>query len=300
MSPDAVPGGAPTVAGPPALTPPPGAVRATPLAVLGGAWFALAPILLAGLVGLPVVGLLTRVPPAALLARLGDGAVRDALALSLVTGLAATALVVALGLPVAWLLARGRMPGGRGVEALVLLPMVMPPTVAGFALLMAFGRAGLAGRALAVAGLSLPFTTAATVLAQAFMSAPFFILAARAGFAAVDPRLLDAAASLGAGELGLFARVALPLSHRALLAGAAMCAARALGEFGATITFAGNLRGVTQTMPLAVYVAMQSDLDTAALLSVLLLVMALLLLLGLGAAARSGVFGGLDADGRRR
>jgi molybdate transport system permease protein len=297
VSPDAAPAGAPGTTPSAALAAP---GRGSLAAWLGGAWFAFAPVLLALLIGLPVVALLTRVPPAALLARLGDGAVRDALALSLTTGIASTTLVVALGLPVAWLLARGRMPGGRLVEALVLLPMVMPPTVAGFALLMAFGRAGLAGRALAAAGVSLPFTTAAVVLAQAFMSAPFFILAARAGFAAVDPRLLDAAASLGAGELGVFARVALPLSGRALLAGAAMCAARSLGEFGATITFAGNLRGVTQTMPLAVYVAMQSDLETAALLSVLLLAMALLLLVGLGAAARSGVFGGSGADGRRR
>jgi molybdate transport system permease protein len=143
----------------------------------------------------------------------------------------------------------------------------------------------------------LPFTTAATVIAQAFMAAPFFILVARAGFASVDPRLTDAAASLGATDLGLFVRVVLPLSRRALVAGAAMSAARALGEFGATITFAGNLRGVTQTLPLAVYVAMQSDLDTAAVLSVVLLAMSLFLLLALGAA--SGLaFGGRSAVGR--
>jgi molybdate transport system permease protein len=237
------------------------------------------------------------VPFRDLVARLYDPMVQDALGLSLVTALAATTLVVLLGLPVAWRLARGDMPGQRLLEALIAIPMVLPPTVAGFALLMAFGRAGLAGRWLAPIGISLPFTTAATVIAQAFMAAPFFVLAARAGFASVDPRLTDAAASLGASEWGMFVRVVLPLSRRALVAGAAMSAARALGEFGATITFAGNLRGVTQTLPLAVYVAMQSDLDTAAVLSVVLLVMSLCLLLALGAA--SGLaFGGGRAVGR--
>jgi molybdate transport system permease protein len=284
----AIPGGVPGAAG-----------RSSPLELLGGAWLVLAPLLLALLIGIPLVALLARVPLGRLVERLYDPMVRDALALSLVTALAATALVVALGLPVAWRLARGGMRGQRVLEALIAIPMVLPPTVAGFALLMAFGRAGLAGRWLAAIGISLPFTTAAAVIAQAFMSAPFFVLAARAGFASVDPRLTDAAASLGASDLAMFMRVVLPLSRRALVAGAAMSAARALGEFGATITFAGNLRGVTQTMPLAVYVAMQSDLDTAAVLSVVLLGMSLLLLVGLGAA--SGLaFGGGRADGRSR
>jgi len=280
-----------------AVAPP---AHGTPSDILGGTWFVLAPVLLTLIIGLPMLALLTRVPPGALLARLGDAVVREALALSLVTGLGATAIVVALGLPVAWWLATRRGVAMRALEVVVLLPMVLPPTVAGFALLMAFGRAGLAGRVFALAGVTLPFTTAAAVLAQAFMAAPFFILAARAGFAAVDPRLLDAAASLGASELGVFTRVVLPLSRRALLAGAAMSAARALGEFGATITFAGNLRGVTQTMPLAVYEAMQSDLDTAALLSVLLLVMSVLLLAGLGAASGLTALGGGDARRGRR
>ena len=273
--------------------------RPSPLETLGAAWLTLTPLLLALLLGIPLVALLARVPLARLAGRVADPIVGDALALSLVTALAATALVVVLGLPVAWRLARGNMRGQRVFEALIAIPMVLPPTVAGFALLMAFGRAGLAGRWLAAAGITLPFTTAGVVIAQAFMAAPFFVLAARAGFASVDPRLTDAAASLGASELGVFLRVVLPLSRRALVAGAAMSAARALGEFGATITFAGNLRGVTQTMPLAVYVAMQSDLDTAAVLSVVLLAMSLLLLVGLGAA--SGLaFGGRGVVGRSR
>ena len=162
--------------------------------------------------------------------------------------------------------------------------MVLPPTVAGFALLMAFGRTGYAGRALGLLGVSLPFTTAGVVAAQVFMAAPFFISPARAGFAGVDRRLVDAAATLRASEAFTFFRVVLPLAAPSLLAGVAMSAARALGEFGATITFAGNLAGTTRTMPLAVYVALQSDLDTAVVLSVLLLAMSFGLLLGLRAA----------------
>ncbi len=271
-----------------------------PLDALGAAWFVLAPLALVALLALPVVEMIARVPPATLLARLGDPVVRDALGLSLGTALASTALVLVLGLPVAWWLATRRGAAARVLGVIVLLPMVIPPTVAGFALLMAFGRAGLLGGALARLGIALPFTTAAVVIAQTFMSAPFFVLAARAGFAAVDPRLTEVARSLGAGERAVFARVALPLARRALVAGVAMSAARALGEFGATITFAGNLRGVTQTMPLAVYVALQSDLDVAAVLAVLLLAMSVLLLVALGAMPGLAGPGGGDADGRGR
>lgn len=251
---------------------------------------AVALTLLLALLALPFVALLLRVRPAVLLARLGEPAVLDALRLSLLASGGATLLVVLLGLPVAWLLATRDFPGKRLVETLVDLPMVLPPTVAGFALLMAFGRAGLAGGALHALGVTLPFTTAGVVLAQVFMSVPFFVGPARAGFAAVDPRLLDAAATLRASETFTFVRVVLPLAAPSLLAGAAMSGARALGEFGATITFAGNLPGTTQTMPLAVYVALQSDLDAAVVLSVLLLVMAFGLLLGLRSAP-AGWFG---------
>lgn len=241
---------------------------------------------LCGLLALPVAALVLRVPPSALLARVGDPAVLDALRLSLVSSLAATAVVVALGTPLAWLLATRRFPGKRLVEVMVDLPMVLPPTVAGLALLLALGRAGLAGRALAGLGLTLPFTTLGVVVAQAFMAAPFFVGAARAGFLGVDRRLLEVAASLGASEPHRFARIVVPLALPSLIAGTAMCAARALGEFGATITFAGNLPGVTQTMPLAVYVALQTDLEAAIVLSVALLIFSLVLLAGLRAAAR--------------
>jgi molybdate transport system permease protein len=250
-------------------------LRATVVAALG---------LLLVFLALPFVALLLRVTPAQLVTRLGDPAVLEALRLSLITSAIATALVVLFGTPAAYVLATRDFPAKRLVEVLITLPMVLPPTVAGFALLMAFGRAGLAGAALGAFGISLPFTTAAVVAAQVFMAAPFYIAPARAGFAGVDRRLLDAAATLRARESFAFFRVMLPLALPSLVAGVAMSGARALGEFGATITFAGNLPGTTQTMPLAVYVALQSDLDAAVVLSVLLLAMSFGLLLGLRAA----------------
>jgi molybdate transport system permease protein len=240
--------------------------------------------LLVAFLALPFVALLLRVSPMQLASRLGDRVVLEALGLSLVTSAGATLVVVLLGIPVAYLLATREFFGKRVVEVLIDLPMVLPPTVAGFALLMAFGRAGIAGQSLAALGVSIPFTTVGVVVAQVFMSVPFLIGPARAGFAGVDRRLLDAAATLRASEPFTFFRVVLPLAMPSIVAGIALSAARALGEFGATITFAGNLPGTTQTMPLAVYVALQSDLDTAVLLSVLMLVMAFGLLLGLRSA----------------
>jgi molybdate transport system permease protein len=239
---------------------------------------------------LPILALFLRISAAEFLARLRQPEVLDTLWLSLITSFAATAIVVLVGTPTAHLLATRRFPGKRAVEVLVDLPMVLPPTVAGFALLMAFGRAGLAGRGLEAFGVTLPFTTLGVVVAQVFMAAPFFINAARAGFVGVDTRLLDAAATLGASGPFTFLRVVLPLSIPSLVAGAAMSGARALGEFGATITFAGNLPGTTRTMPLAVYVALQSDLDAAIALSVLLLLVSFGLLLGFRAAT-TGWFG---------
>jgi len=233
---------------------------------------------------LPFLGLLARVSPREFVARLADPAVLEALRLSLVTSGAAAVVILMLGTPLAWLLATREFRGKRLIEVLVDLPMVLPPTVAGFALLMAFGRLGIAGRSLDAFGIQLPFTTLGVVVAQVFMAAPFFVAPARAGFMGVDRRLLDAAATLRASEPFTFFRVVLPLARPALVAGVAMSGARALGEFGATITFAGNMPGSTQTMPLAVYVALQSDLDTAVVLSVLLLAMSFGLLLGLRAA----------------
>ena len=244
----------------------------------------LAAFLLTTFLALPIVALLLRASPAQVLSRLSSPVVLDALRLSLLTSLAATCIVLLLGLPVAYVLATRNFPGKRVVEVVLDLPMVLPPTVAGFALLLAFGRAGLAGASLGAFGITLPFTTAGVIAAQVFMSAPFLVGPARAGFAGVDRRLLDAAATLRASESFAFFRVSLPLALPSVAAGMAMCCARALGEFGATITFAGNLPGATQTMPLAVYMALQSDLDAAVTLAVLLLLMAFGLLLGLRAS----------------
>lgn len=237
--------------------------------------------LVAALVALPVVALVLRVPPGTLLAQLGNPSVQEALRLSLTTSVAAALVSVVIGLPMAHLLATRAFPGKRVLEILMDLPMVIPPTVAGFALLMAFGRAGLLGGTLTAFGISLPFTTAGVVLAQVFMAVPFFVGAARAGFSAVDPRCLDAAATLRAGEMHTFWRVRLPLALPSLVAGLGMAWARALGEFGATITFAGNLAGVTRTVPLDVYLLLHEDLEAAATLSLLLIVMAAVLLAGM-------------------
>jgi molybdate transport system permease protein len=217
--------------------------------------------------------------------RLADPVLLDALRLTQLTSVTATLVVGALGLPIAYLLATRDFPGKRLLEVLIDLPMVLPPTVAGVGLLLAFGRNGLLGGVLSEAGISVPFTTLAVVLAQVFVAAPFFISATRAGLSEVDRRYLDAAATLRASPARTLMRVMLPLAFPSLLAGAAMTWARALGEFGATITFAGNMPGVTQTMPLAVYIALQSDLDAAVAFSVLLLALALGVLLAIRIAA---------------
>ena len=232
---------------------------------------------------LPLVALFVHVPPAALVQRLATPIVAQALVLSVVTSAFSTLAVIVLGLPVAYLLATRRRTATRWLTILIDLPMVLPPTVAGLGLLLAFGRAGLLGKPLAAFGITLPFTTLAVILAQVFVAGPFFINAARAGFEAIDPRYEHAAATLRASPLYTFFRVLLPLNAPALLAGAAMTWARALGEFGATITFAGNMPGRTQTLPLAVYVALQSDLEAAVTMSVLLVVVSCALLIGLRA-----------------
>jgi molybdate transport system permease protein len=193
------------------------------------------------------------------------------LSLSLRTTIVATVLVILLGLPVAWVLAYRSFPGKRITEVLIELPIVLPPTVAGLALLLAFGRRGVVGPVLNAFGISLPFTTAAVVIAQTFVAMPFFVSTATAGLKSVDRRYFDAAFTLGATPSHAFRRIALPLAFPSLLAGAALAWARALGEFGATIMFAGNLPGRTQTMPLAVYSALETDLSAAIALAILLL-----------------------------
>jgi molybdate transport system permease protein len=255
-----------------------------------GAGAAVALALLLLLLALPLVALILRAPTSSVIEGLRDPLVLQALRLSLVTSLIATGCVLLLGLPIAYLLATRSFPGKVAVESLIDLPLVLPPTVAGLALLLAFGRAGLAGKALSFLGLSIPFTTLAVVIAQSFMALPLFVGAARAGFSSVDRRFLDAADTLRASEGYRFWRVMLPLAAPSLLAGAAMAWARALGEFGATITFAGNLPGVTQTMPLAVYLALQTNLEAAIALSIILMVTSLALLIAVRSSRFSTLF----------
>jgi molybdate transport system permease protein len=234
----------------------------------------------AGLLGLflalPVVVLLLRAAvDGALRDVAGSGAVLSALALSLATTAASLVLTVALGLPLAVVLARRRFPGKWLVETVVDLPIVLPPAVAGLALLLVFGRRGAVGGALDGAGIELAFTTAAVVLAQTFVSAPFFVRSARAGIASVDRDLEDAARVDGASEWRLFLAVTAPLAAPALAAGLVMTWARALGEFGATIMFAGNVEGRTQTLPLVVYSEFQGgDLDSSIAAAAILVVAA--------------------------
>jgi len=242
-----------------------------------------APIAGAGaLLGVPLVALIARAPWGELARELSSPEVLTALRLSLVCSLSATALSTLLGVPLAWLLARVDFPGRRLLRALVMLPMILPPVVGGVALLLAFGRRGLLGAWLDRAfDVQLPFTLAGAVLAETFVALPFLVIAAEAGFRQVDARLEQAAATLGATRLRVFARVTLPLAAPALAAGAALCWARALGEFGATITFAGNLPGRTQTLPLAVYIALETHPEAAFAMSLVLLGVAIALLVAL-------------------
>jgi len=234
------------------------------------------------LVALPLVGLLLRAPWRGMGAQLVSGDVVTALRLSLECSLLAVAVSLVLGVPLGWLLARTPFPGRSVVRGVVTLPMVLPPVVGGVALLLAFGRNGFAGGVLErLTGVTLPFTTAGAVLAEAFVAMPFLVVSVEAGIRQLDPRYEEAAATLGAGPWARFRHVTLPLIAPSLGAGAALCWARALGEFGATITFAGNFPGKTQTMPLAVYIALETNPDGAIALSLILLAVSLALLVGL-------------------
>jgi molybdate transport system permease protein len=226
--------------------------------------------------GLPVVALLWRaLESGALGSALAGRAVLDALVLSLGSTAVSLGLVVALGTPLAFVLARMRFRGQALAEALVDLPIVLPPSVAGLALLFAYGRNGIAGGALEVAGLTLPFTTLAVIVAQVFVASPFYIRAARAGFRAVEPEVEEAARVDGAAESVVLGRVTMPLAAPALGAGLVLAWARALGEFGATILFAGNIEGRTQTLPLLVYSEFQASIDSAIAAATILVLAAL-------------------------
>jgi len=235
------------------------------------AWLVLASLPMLVFLLLPLIALLLRIPLAQLLANLANPEVSQAISLSMITTALTLLLTLLLGTPLAYLLARRRFRGHTALDTLIDLPMVLPPSVAGIALLVAFGRRGLLGQYLSVAGIELAFTTNAVVLAQLFVAAPFYIKAAAAGFAAIDRELEQAAALDGASTFQVFRYVTGPLAWTALFGGAVMTWARALGEFGATIIFAGNFVGRTQTMPLAIYQGFEQDLNVALTLSVILL-----------------------------
>ncbi|MCW2546447.1 MAG: molybdate transporter permease subunit, partial [Mycobacterium sp.] len=235
-----------------------------------------------------LVGLLIRAPWRGLPRLLGTGEVLDALRLSLVTATLATAVSLALGVPLAWVLARVRFPGMGLLRALVTLPLVLPPVVGGLALLLALGRHGIVGHYLdSWFGVTLPFTTAGVIVAEVFVAMPFLVVTVEGALRSADPDLEEAAATLRASRMTILRRITLPLIGPSLLAGSALAWARALGEFGATITFAGNFPGTTQTMPLAVYQALETDPEAAIALSLLLLLVAAIVLVLLRDRLRS-------------
>jgi molybdate transport system permease protein len=202
--------------------------------------------------------------------------------LSLLTATLATAVSLVLGVPLAWILARTTFPGRKVIRALVTVPLVLPPVVGGVALLLVFGRNGLLGGWLdSTFGITLPFTTTGVVVAEAFVAMPFLVISVEGALRGADARYEEAAATLGAGRWTAFRRITLPLVAPGVAAGAVLCWARALGEFGATITFAGNFPGRTQTMPLAVYLALEQDLDAAIVLSLVLLAVSVTVLVAL-------------------
>jgi len=228
----------------------------------------------------PLVGLIVRSPWGDALTALSAPETLEALKLSLIASLSATAVALVLGVPLAWVYARVAFPGRDLLRALTTLPMVLPPVVGGIALLLAFGRTGLLGAWLdSTFGITFPFTTVGVVMAETFVAMPFLILTVEAGLRSMDRRYEEAARALGASRWRVFVRVTLPLIGPSLFAGAVLCWARALGEFGATITFAGNFPGVTQTMPLAVYLLLPHE--ASFILSLVLLLVSLVVLVGL-------------------
>ena len=231
---------------------------------------------------LPLVGLVLRAPWGDAVRSLSAPETLEALKLSLIASLSATGIALVLGVPMAWLYARVEFPGRAVLRALTTLPMVLPPVVGGIALLLAFGRRGLLGSWLASTfAITFPFTTAGVVMAETFVAMPFLILTVEAGLRSMDRRYEDAARTLVARRWRVFTQVTLPLIAPSLFAGAVLCWARALGEFGATITFAGNFPGITQTMPLAVYLLLETNQEASFVLSLVLLLISLAVLIGL-------------------
>lgn len=235
-----------------------------------------------GLFVAPLLGLLSRVPWASLPTILTGPVVLDALRLSAIASLSATAISLVLGFPLAWLLARVDFPGRSVVRAIVTLPLVLPPVVGGAALLFALGRRGLVGGPVAeLTGLVLPFSIWGVIVATTFVALPFFVITVEGGLRSMDLRLEGAAATLGAGRWTTMRRVTVPAIAPSLVAGLILTWARAFGEFGATITFAGNLQGRTQTLPLAVFVALERDREVAVAISLVLVAVSLVVLVAL-------------------
>jgi molybdate transport system permease protein len=231
---------------------------------------------------LPLAGLVIRAPWGRIGAALSGADAVQALVLSLWTATVATGVCVLIGVPLAWVLARTTFPGQRLLRALVTLPLVLPPVVGGVALLLAFGRAGFIGRLLdSWFGLTIPFTPLAVVMAETFVAMPFLVITVEGALRSADQGFEEAAATLGASRMIVFRRVTVPLIAPSLGAGAVLCWARALGEFGATITFAGSFPGQTETMPIAVYYALEDDPDAAIALSLVLLVVSVIVLVSL-------------------
>lgn len=240
--------------------------------------FVLPSLVLIGLLGLPLLALAWRAVGKDFFSFALSPTALAALKLSLLTSILSVLIALAGGTPLAYILARRRFRGKTALELLIDLPVVLPPSVAGLALLIAFGRQGVFGVWLNAVGITLPFTTAAVVIAQTFVAAPLFVRSARVGFAEIDPQLEESATVEGANEWQVFRFVMLPLAGRSLLTGLVLTWTRALGEFGATIMFAGNLEGKTQTMPLAIYLGFEKGLGVAIALSIMLVVVSLILL----------------------
>jgi len=249
-------------------------------ALLAFVYFLAAAVALAFLV-LPVLAIFLHVSPGRLVDQLSNPVVTDALIVSFKTTLIAQVLVLLLGTPTAYLLASRRFPGRSLCITLVELPLVLPPAVAGIGLLAAFGRFGLLGSTLRSFGVTIPFTQSAVTLAVAFVASPLYIRQAIAAFEAIDPNLVAASRTLGAGPARTFFRVVLPLARGGLAAGEALAFARGLGEFGATIMFAGSLQKVTQTLPLAIYAEFEVNFDVTLAISALLVLISAALLISL-------------------
>jgi molybdate transport system permease protein len=239
---------------------------------------------------LPLVGLVAQAPWGRIAADVGDPAIRSAFLLSLVVSGVATALALVFGIPIAWLLVRTSFRGQRFVRTLTTLPLVLPPVVGGVALLLAFGNDGLIGGWLdASFGIGLQFTTAGAILAATFAAMPFLVLTVDGALRSLDPGYEETASTLGARPFASFMRVTLPLIRPSIAAGAALAWARALGEFGATITFAGNVAGRTRTVPLAIYALLDTNREAAIMLSLVLLAVSVAILLAVGPRARSAL-----------